>query len=518
MSTSFLLSPEVDRLSTLLEEAARAGPTATYRFVEPAQGTLSRAKSARHHIVFGRRGSGKTSLLLKAAEDLGSTGCPVAYVDLERFKGQRYPDVLVSVLIATFQSFGQSLSNLGPKGDSPKATLLSRLLRRRPPKPISSVEDAIRSQITDLQELLVIPDDVDVKLVEETSEARTRKAGLSVGVPSPLPATVSGAIERTVDKTTRGATEETARRSKVDTLRRSLMGYSALLKDVSVATGKPAFLFLDDLYHIRRADQPYVLDYLHGLVKGTGIWMKVGTIRHRSAWYLSGDPPYGLKLRDDADEINLDLTLERFARARVFLMEILSRFVSEANAPSTDGLLVEGAIDRLVLASGGVARDFLGLLRGSIDQARDRLSKEPADPRQRIGAEDVNLAAGEYGASKEEEFKIDSFEDSKSLEESFRRVARFCTEKANANCFLVDQSAPASRMSEIDELVDLRLVHLINSRITVRGRTGKIYRAFMLDLSQYAGERKRRGFEMVPFWSRGGEERLRNTSLIYIEE
>ena len=52
----------------------------------------------------------------------------------------------------------------------------------------------------------------------------------------------------------------------------------------------------------------------------------------------------------------------------------------------------------------------------------------------------------------------------------------------------------------IDELVDLRLVHLVRSRVTVSGRTGKIYKAYLLDVSQYTGERKRRELEMVEFW------------------
>lgn len=96
-----LFDSSVDELLTLLEEGARASKRAVKRFVEPMHGTLRRAQNRRHQIVFGRRGSGKSSLPYKTAHELTEKGHPVAYVDLEPFKGHQYPDVLISVLLAT---------------------------------------------------------------------------------------------------------------------------------------------------------------------------------------------------------------------------------------------------------------------------------------------------------------------------------------------------------------------------------------------------------------------------------
>ncbi|MGO9398578.1 MAG: hypothetical protein ACLP19_12185 [Xanthobacteraceae bacterium] len=104
---------QVDRLLTLVEEAARAAEGPPKRFIEPARGTLDRAKSRRHHIVFGRRGSGKTSLLRKAASDLTLKRIPTAFIDLEAFKGHAYPDVLLSILIETLHAFDKWLATAG---------------------------------------------------------------------------------------------------------------------------------------------------------------------------------------------------------------------------------------------------------------------------------------------------------------------------------------------------------------------------------------------------------------------
>jgi hypothetical protein len=68
-------------------------------------------------------------------------------------------------------------------------------------------------------------------------------------------------------------------------------------------------------------------------------------------------------LGDDADEINLDLTLERYAATKAFLLKILTAFILESKIPSAESLLT---------------------------------------------AEDVNRAAGDYDSSKREELEKDT--------------------------------------------------------------------------------------------------------------
>src|SRR5438552_14361932 len=106
MSKSFPIQSEAVRtLTKLIEESTRATSQGAKYFVEPTPGVLDKAKNKRHHIIFGRRGSGKSSLLHKIAADLTVSRTPIAYVDLEQFKGHSYPDVLISVLITTLKAF-----------------------------------------------------------------------------------------------------------------------------------------------------------------------------------------------------------------------------------------------------------------------------------------------------------------------------------------------------------------------------------------------------------------------------
>jgi hypothetical protein len=306
--------------------------------------------------------------------------------------------------------------------------------------------------------------------------------------------------------------EETFKRSKVNFLHRHIIEFQRIFDSLAQLSDGDAFLFLDDLYHIRRADQASVIDYFHRLGKDHYLWLKIGTIRHRTRWYVHGDPPVGMKIADDADEIDLDLTLEKYSLAKEFLTKILRNFAGTANVGRLDGFLTDGALDRLVLASGGVARDFLSIFRRSVDVARERGGGHRGD---RVGVEDVNVAAGEYDSAKREDFRRDTLDDSSPLEDEFRKVRQFCLERNNTNCFLLDKEQHGRAVDLIRELVDLKLVHLARSRVTVSGRPGKIYEAYMLDLSQYAGARKRRELEMVEFWKADSTESLRRISLLY---
>ena len=84
-----LNSDSMNALLISLEEATRPTEEGIKYFVEPASGTLQRASNRSHLIIFGRRGSGKSSLLRKAATDLTVSRRPIAQVDLEAFKGHK---------------------------------------------------------------------------------------------------------------------------------------------------------------------------------------------------------------------------------------------------------------------------------------------------------------------------------------------------------------------------------------------------------------------------------------------
>jgi hypothetical protein len=128
----------------------------------------------------------------------------------------------------------------------------------------------------------------------------------------------------------------------------------------------------------------------------------------------------------------------------------------------------------------------------------------------------VNAAAGEYDQYKREELSRDTFkEDEQPIENEFAEIRQFCLNSANANCFLIDKDTQPSLSDRVEELTDLRLVHKVRSRVTISSRPGKLFEAYMLDVSQYTASRKKRQLEIIEFWRPDSTERLRRVSLIY---
>jgi hypothetical protein len=501
----------------MVEEATRATKDSPRRFIEPARGTLDRAKSRRHHIIFGRRGSGKTSLLRKAGADLTLRRIPIAFIDLEAFKGHTYPDVLISVLIETISAINAWLGSAGSNPSS-KASFWKRYFGKpeRPPlnrAKVKTVQEALEKYVQELEALLHSEDGAS-QTAKESSGSRvstSTSSDLRIAVPY-LGNSVSVGGTKQGGDLSESSSEliEQRKRDKSAFLHRRIIDFQKLFEQIVELSGSDAYIFLDDLYHISRRDQAHVLDYFHRILKGRSVWLKVGTIRHRTDWYHHGDPPIGLKLGDDCDDIDLDITLEKHELAKRFLLQILDQLVQEAGLQGHGDLLADGGTERLVLASGGVARDFLTIFRKAIDVARERGKTYRGE---RINAEDVNMAAGEHDPSKRDELKRDTIEERDRLEQALRVIQDFCLEN-KVNCFLVQRDSESRGQDLLGELVDLRFVHVVESRTSVRDQPGQLYTGYMLDISQYTGERRRRELQMIEFWKRDEIDRIRRLKYV----
>lgn len=508
----------VDELLVLCEEVTRATPEGARRFIEPAPGVLSRAKSNQHHIIFGRRGSGKSSLLRKSAADLTIDRRPIAFVDMETFKGHSYPDVLISVLIKSLYEFKNWLDSAATAPANKKSfwkKLFDAIPKRAPFNKASttSLSAELGSLIFDLEHQLSQPESSEKQTKQTLTDEQS--ADVKVAVDGGAPGmTIKNEVA--LGKKSSGTFEEQSKYTshKIEYLHQNILRFQNFFSKLSKLSDGSSYLILDDLYHIRKSDQAKVIDYFHRVAKGSNLWLKIGTIKHRSQWYQHSDPPIGVKLGDDAKEINLDISLEKFGTLRDFLKKILSNLVAETPPLTVTGLLNPTAIDRLTIASGGVTRDFIGIFANAISQARNRDKKHHRGPK--VGAEDVNLATGDYAPLKQEEFKLDTDSEREELEKEFAKLVSFCTENSKCNVFLVSQKLTGPIRDSIDQLIDLRLIHPVKSRVTLKkGAAGELFEAYMLDLSQYTAARKVHEFQIVDLSANDKDETIRKSTLVY---
>jgi len=522
-NATVLESDAVAQLVIDIEQSMRATEDAVKRFVPPSDNALPRAVARQHHLVFGRRGSGKSSLLHKAMNDLSLERRPVAYIDLEAFKDHSYPDVLLSILIKIFGEYEKWLKTTAISSAT-KTSFWNRFgFGVRPSRPPFNKKEAIalaqdiHSCIQKLRDKLYSADNIDINATtrRELEVSDQSEIGVQIG------STVSLSGKLGSNQRANGSQElqETYRQSKIDYLYTHILEYQYIFDRMSSLSNGASYLFLDDLYHIRRPDQAKVIDYCHRLAKGHNLWLKIGTVRHRTQSYINGNPPIGIKQGDDVEVIDLDLTLENFTLTRQFLIQILSKFIGNTPEISIKTLLAEQAVDRLVLASGGVTRDFLGIFRRSVVAARARIIKRGIVARgTRIAVEDVNTAAGYYDQTKRQELIKDANDNHEKLEQMFQELTTFCVDVLNNNVFVIDEKADGEWVELIQELVDLRLLHRIRSHFTMKDKTyaRRRFDAYMVDLSQYARIRMKEGFGDKKFWEPENEDLLRNkTSFIY---
>ncbi len=280
------------------------------------------------------------------------------------------------------------------------------------------------------------------------------------------------------------------------------------LAHFTIANSRPVFIFLDDVHYLARNDVPELLDMLHGLARDNPVWLKVAGIKHQTRWF-SPEPPTGLQTGHDATIIDLDVTLEEPARAREFLRNVLQGYLRELNALPMSNFLPGASLDRLLLASGGVPRDFLTLCAASIQLARQRTSAST------LGVQDVNKAAGLAAQTKLQELEEDAAADhgrSQELVNALNTIRDFLLSEKHFTFFRIDYRDKELRPDDyalIQSLADLRMLHLINSSLSAAHEAGRRSEVYLLDLSQYSASRLKQGLHVLDFL--GGRLLLKKT-------
>jgi hypothetical protein len=80
---------------------------------------------------------------------------------------------------------------------------------------------------------------------------------------------------------------------------------------------KAIIIHIDDLYHLKRTDQAFVVDYIHRLCKDVPLYFKIATLRHASTLYADRDgQPIGAQERHDYQPINIDYTFSDFKKTQ----------------------------------------------------------------------------------------------------------------------------------------------------------------------------------------------------------
>lgn len=410
---------ELVHLITARSRVSEVQPSLAY--IPNVEFNLSAVTATRHQLIFGRRGAGKSALLVEARRSLREEETLTCWLNLQTYRNEPSNRVFVYII----------------------DELLSRMVAR----------------------------------------ANDMSAG------SMLAVMVAKLYERTRSLLSQTSFGDRDAEIIIPEMQRTIRRFNEI-------TGLRVYVFLDDFYYIRRADQPRILDMLHGCVRDCDAWMKIASIRHLTRWFQSS-PPLGLETIHDVEHINLDVTLQDPRRAKDFLENILARYVQRVGVSALNRLFHGEALDRLVLASGAVPRDYLLLASNAITRAQVRPSAKL------VGVQDVNHAAGDAAQVKLQELEEDmasSIDSAARTLDAFRRVRSFCLDEQNHTYFLIgyrEKEEYPDCYNVLTDLLDVRLIHLLDAGVSDPHSAGHRFEAYMLDLSQFSGSRLKQGIRVL---------------------
>ncbi|HEY3052726.1 MAG TPA: AAA family ATPase [Thermoanaerobaculia bacterium] len=415
---------ELANLLTARSRTSEIQPSLSY--IRDAAQNIVTATTSRHHLIFGRRGAGKTALMVEAKRQIEQQGHLSSWTNLQTLRNEPAERVYLWIV--------RNVTD----------TLQAAYREHSRPDHFSAEVSALRN-------------DVDALL-----GARRQATTASI-------ADIAPRLQNVISKGT-------------------------------TALGVRLFVFLDDLHYTARDTQPLLLDLVHGSVRDSDAWLKVSAIKHLSRWFRP-NPPLGLQTGHDAGHIDLDVTLENPSKAKAFLETVLKSYARHAGIGSLGNVFSSEALDRLVLASGAVPRDYLVLSAGAISQAQRRAKSRT------VGVQDVNKSAGEAAAVKITELEDDVASAgvaSQQMLAGLQRVREFCLDERRCTYFRIDfldkESQPAN-YAVLQNLMDLRLIHLVNSGVSDERAAGRKSEVFMLDLSQFSGERLKKNLRILDFAS-----------------
>ena len=300
-------------------------------------------------------------------------------------------------------------------------------------------------------------------------------------------------------KTKRDKSREVKReipKNKIECLRIDLTTYKELISSVSALFNqKPIFLIFDDFYFVPKLIQPDLIDYFHRLTKDTALFIKMATIKNRSKLYRRTSEQYvGVELEHDIFEVNMDYTLDDFDELQAFMRKLLENAIEKSGANiKVNDIFAGDGFSQLCLASGGVPRDFLSLFVV--------LANTAASTSQPIGKVHVTEAAISRISNKIDSMKVDSGDEDATLDEYLRRIKSMIYKDKRTNAFLVakdDLEKDLQSRQALRELVDLRLLHLIDQNTSKAPIDGRRYEAYILDIGLYDNARPRNFTQIEP--------------------
>ncbi|MER2121844.1 MAG: hypothetical protein ABS935_16365 [Solibacillus sp.] len=500
-------------------------------------------KIPNNNIIIGRRGSGKTTLMLSVSKEK-ENGAIIKY-DCQHIRDYPVNKIIIKLMN---EIIGVTLNELNKKLEQVEEQLVSSkgkftLIKSKSSDMTIYENDKAELEILNeyfqilnaiLEEIYEYPEEIiysksttQVSTQTNTEEATFQKsASSSLGGATILNGTVKGVgiklnamgelIKSRVvsesnsskdEKSSEITYEEVISKTKTTMLDELLEPLATLLTSYKKVVGEEISIYLDDFYQIKLDKHVRLIHYLHNLYKQSSngaFCFKLCTLPNRIK--LNNENDEILSVKDDFSIVKLDRDLIDIQGLKTFLLRIICSLRRDLEIQTSDieSIFVnEESILNLVIASGGTPRDFLLMFRDAVDNAlvdgSDRIGKAQIYSVIRAMREEKDTDI-EYG----ENITPDMVENALALIEQQIIIAK------NTNVFLFPNSKNEEYEELLRNLVNARYLHLIKENVSSENHKKEQFSAYLIDMSFYiTGKQLKRGINFRKFWEKDSGSRYK---------
>ena len=257
--------------------------------------------------------------------------------------------------------------------------------------------------------------------------------------------------------------------------------FTTLFENIENIYKKRVILFLDDFYQIKLDNQPRILQYFHGIYKESkknAFCFKAVAIPDSIKINLDGEIIFSKK--DDFPTIVLNYDLSNIENLLNKLIKILISIDSNIKLSDSDirSLFTNGTLIYLVMASGGIPRDFMSLFSNTLIHARDKGNIQ-------INKYDLYGTISDLKKEKEDDREVDlkGFTN-KAIDEAIVILENWA-EKFKTNVILYPSDSFKRHEKLLKALMNLRYIHIIKEHVTPEGKNFETV-GILIDMTLYA--------------------------------
>lgn len=540
------------KMSKLLQEIEkiRRRKIVDYKYIEELHyvdpdDNLSKLSIHNNHLIFGRRGSGKTTLVLATLRE-NKNDIP-SVQDAQSIKDYDSNSILIRIVLKTLLDVKEQF--LEQSYDKTKKEYLeqfkgfSGILRWFIRKRNNNVkEDYLKSEvflqllnktIESFQTLKDMPE--VITYMYSIQDTRTTKNKVNYiknintkgtfelqtklqSMYNPYLVKLNGLATVTGEyKYSKGS--ELSHETKFEAESKNMKEYrkkdliketkevlTFIFDEFNKIVKKNIVLYIDDFYQIPIERQPYIIQYLHDVYKNChnySFCFKICSLPFRLRMNKKGQ--VDLSYKDDFSPIKLDNDLSELNMTKDYLLKILTYLKSDLNITKQEIEALfnnEEVLLYSIIATGGVPRDFLLVFADLVRTAR-------SDNRSNIIKEHVYSVVKNLRDDKDNNIEYDADVNPELIRNAIKILNEEVIEELKTNVILYPKKLAEKHDVLLKNLVNLRYLHVIKDSTSSEIKKKEEFTAYLIDMSFYAVNRRMKpGFDFRRFWEKDKESRL----------